>query len=139
MTKVLRPDKWLFICSANISRSPTAEHLARKAGLIARSCGTGGPDNGYTVTPMTKEIVEWADVIVCMREGHQLGMQARFPYELTRGKKVFIWDIRDKWAEYVHPEMVAIMELKLLETMQQYDKWLEEKAGRQTGDAPQLE
>lgn len=139
-TKILRADKWLFLCSANIARSPTAEYLARKSGIIARSCGTGGiGDEHYSVTPMTEEILGWADVIVAMKMGHRIAAEK---FKVARKKKIFVWALDDDWGVPYHPEMIAIMEPKLLETRQLYDEWLEEKlyaekaekAGRSTDD-----
>jgi predicted protein tyrosine phosphatase len=138
MQYVARPDKWLFICSANVARSPTAEYLARKAGLLARSCGTGGRRGEYepyTVTPMTQEIIEWADVIVAMKLGHRIAVQTRYDAKVTKGKKFFVWELTDVWHEPYHPDMIAVMEPKLLESVQLYEKWREEKAGRLSGDA----
>jgi predicted protein tyrosine phosphatase len=144
VSKIYRPDKWLFICSANIARSPTAEYLARRSGILARSCGTGGRQEAherYTVTPMTREIVCWADVIVCMKEGHRLALEAMHPFNasLDDTKKIFVWALDDKWGVPYHPEMIEIMEPKLLETQQLYEKWLEEKAGRSASDATAVE
>lgn len=129
MPKIARADKWLFICSANVARSPTAEYLARKAGIIARSCGTGGRGNEYqrwTVTPMTEEILEWADVIVAMKVGHRIAAEK---FKVAQKKKFFVWALDDRWGVPYHPEMIEIMEGKLLESQQLYEKWLEEKAG----------
>lgn len=126
MDYVARPDKWLFICSANVARSPTAEFLARKAGLLARSCGTGGRNGEhYVVTPMTREIVQWADVIVCMKDGHRLALEA-VGVDL-QARKVFVWGLDDKWGVPYHPVMMQAIEVKLLETVQLYERWREEK------------
>jgi len=138
MTTIARPDKWLFICSANVARSPTAEYLARKAGMIARSCGTGGRrEEMYTVTPMTPGILEWADVIVCMKEGHRLAIESRYPFALR--KKVFVWELDDKWGVPYHPVMMEIIERKLLESAQEYEQWREKAGHHDVAMPPQEE
>lgn len=120
-----RPDNWLFICSANVARSPTAEFLARKHGLRARSCGT--VRNALTVTPMTSEILRWAHVIVCMMAEHRDALEAAaIP---LRKKKVFLWNFEDDWGTPFHPEMIALMEPLLLKTIREYDEWHEGNAG----------
>lgn len=123
--EILRPDKWLFICSANIARSPTAEYLARKRGMIARSCGTGGRPGEYeryAVTPMTHEILQWADVIVCMKDGHRLAVEAMHSCE-SHAQKLFVWALEDDWGVPYHRQMIAIMEPKLLQSKQEYEEW----------------
>ncbi len=55
--------KILFVCSANVDRSPTAENLFRNfKGIEAKSAGTAA----YAATPITRELVNWADKIFAM-------------------------------------------------------------------------
>jgi len=58
----------LFVCSQNICRSPTAELLFRSfhTDIWARSCGT---EPSATV-PMNKQLLLWADMIICMEDEH---------------------------------------------------------------------
>jgi predicted protein tyrosine phosphatase len=90
--------------------------------------------NGLVVTPITTEILQWADVIVCMREGQRTFVLATYP-EAVRDKPIYVWGLRDEWAQPYHPEMIMRMEPLLLASMQEYDRWCEEKAGRQASDA----
>lgn len=123
-TYIARPDKWLFICGANIARSPTAEYLARKMGLLARSCGT---DKEFRVTPMTREIVQWADVIVCMKERHRAALYSGEPLgvDLQR-QKLFVWGLDDDWGRpYDSEMMLKTIERKLLASVQEYEQWRE--------------
>lgn len=138
MDTILRASKWLFICTENMARSPTAEYLARKAGLIARSCGIGAnrATRAPLGAPMTSEAIEWADVIVAMKEGHRLALESKYPHSITKGKKVYVWALEDDWGVPYHPEMLEVVERKLLETIQDYERWLEEEVGRRTSDAP---
>jgi predicted protein tyrosine phosphatase len=55
--------KILFVCSANVDRSPTAENLFLNfKGIEARSAGTAV----YARTPITHELIDWADKIFAM-------------------------------------------------------------------------
>ena len=57
--------RFLFICSRNQLRSPTAEQLfSTHPGLEVASAGTS-PD---AVTPLSAEAVEWADTIFVMEK-----------------------------------------------------------------------
>ncbi len=102
MTEESRPLRLLFVCSGNLCRSPMAEgiarHLAaekdlavevRSAGTIARSgdpasenavvaCSEIGVDiSEHASQPLTSELVEWADQILCMEESHLLAVNAK--------------------------------------------------------------
>lgn len=63
----------LFLCTANLNRSKTAEvyfaakdpaHTYRSAGLSEKECGRNG------TTLCTEEMMEWADVIFVMQNSH---------------------------------------------------------------------
>lgn len=114
---IMIPDKWLFVCSANYVRSPTAEYVARNRLLLARSCGTHGRYSGdFVVTPITREIVEWADVIVCMEQEHvDMLKEYRGAADAT---EVYCWNLPDDWAKPYDPQLVRIIEQKLADTLQ---------------------
>ena len=60
--------KILFVCSANIDRSPTAEHIyANQTDLEVKSAGVGC----YAQQPVTTELLQWADVVLCMEDEHK--------------------------------------------------------------------
>jgi predicted protein tyrosine phosphatase len=66
----------LFICTQNRLRSPTAEHLfANRPGHEVRSTGV---DTAAT-TPVSAELLEWADVIFVMEEGHRSNLERGSP------------------------------------------------------------
>jgi protein-tyrosine-phosphatase len=88
----------LFVCTGNICRSPFAEAVARRAGLDVESAGLSayegaGPTDdalavarelGYDLSshrarPLTKEMLERADLVVGMTAAHvsALGGSAR--------------------------------------------------------------
>jgi len=58
-------EKLLFICSANIDRSPTAEIYFKKE-YDTKSCGT----MDSAPTKISKELIDWADKVFCMEDKH---------------------------------------------------------------------
>lgn len=72
-------EKLLFVCTANVSRSPMAAHLFDGAARFeARSAGTDGGTWGRT--QVTQDLVDWADRIFVMSEedGHLSFLRERF-------------------------------------------------------------
>jgi len=89
---------YLFICSHNMGRSPTAEHVARTIGLTADSAGT---DLG-AIRRLTVEQIVQADRIVCMEERHAQVVARIVP---KRAKDIEVWNIPDNFS-YCQPELV---------------------------------
>jgi len=59
---------YLFVCSQNRLRSPTAEQIfADVADFATASAGT----NNDAENPLTDELVEWADFIFVMERQHR--------------------------------------------------------------------
>lgn len=59
--------KILFVCKANSERSPTAEMVFRDVlGWETLSAGTSSD----AVTPLRRELIEWADRVVVMESIH---------------------------------------------------------------------
>lgn len=92
----------LFICTGNTCRSPMAEclfnALARTKGVRAASAGLCAPDGapasegalfamrrrglsleGHRARTVTREMLEGADLAVCMGQSHLIALRARFP------------------------------------------------------------
>jgi predicted protein tyrosine phosphatase len=66
----------LFVCSGNVSRSPTAEALfGHCEGFEVRSAGT----SARSPNPIGEDLVAWADVIFAMEEEHRAALVERFP------------------------------------------------------------
>jgi predicted protein tyrosine phosphatase len=105
--------KLLFVCSRNRLRSPTAEAVfATCAGFETLSAGTS-PD---AETPVSGDLIEWADVIFAMESVHRRRLKQRFP-PLLRNKKVVVLGIPDEYG-YMDPTLVALLKSKVA-------RWLE--------------
>lgn len=100
--------KILFICSQNKLRSPTAEQVfSEMAGLDVLSAGT----NNDAVTPLTSDLVEWADTIFVMENMHREKLRKRFRSSLN-GKKIICLGIPDDFG-YMDPKLIAILKKKV--------------------------
>jgi predicted protein tyrosine phosphatase len=98
----------LFICSQNRLRSPTAEQVfSNRLGFEVASAGL---DRGAE-TPVSPEVVEWADVIFVMERTHRNKLSRKFRPHL-KGKRVICLDIPDDY-EYMDPALVRILEAKV--------------------------
>jgi predicted protein tyrosine phosphatase len=100
--------KLLFICSANVMRSPTAEAVfSRYDEIEASSAGT----NADAETPVSADLIGWADVVVVMEQQHAHFLQERFGY-LLRRRRVAVLGIPDRY-EYMDPELVELLKEKV--------------------------
>ena len=100
--------KILFICSQNKLLSPTAEQVfSEMRGLDVLSAGT----NNDAVTPLTSELVKWADKIFVMESMHREKLRKRFRSSLN-GKKIICLGIPDDFS-YMGPELIAILKKKV--------------------------
>lgn len=98
----------LFVCSQNRLRSPTAEQVfARRADLEVQSAGT----NNDADNPLTRELVEWAEIIFVMEKAHRRKLQQRFRSAL-KAARVICLDIPDDYA-FMDPVLVSLLETKV--------------------------
>lgn len=58
----------LFICSGNLERSPTAEQVFRN--WVELDVKSAGSDES-ALNPLTKDVIDWADMIFAMEENHK--------------------------------------------------------------------
>ena len=109
------PVRILFICSQNKWRSPTAEAVfAQVEGVAALSAGT----NHDAETPLSADLVEWADMVVCMERVHQRKLQRDFAGVL-KGTQVMVLGIKDDY---------RFMDLELIERIKtKFPRWFEEQ------------
>lgn len=98
----------LFVCSQNRLRSPTAEAVfSEYPQLEALSAGT----NHDAETPLSGDLIEWADVIVAMEKTHKTKISQKFRSQLAN-KRIVVLSIPDNY-DYMQPELIKILKAKL--------------------------
>jgi len=99
-------EKALFVCTGNMDRSPTAEWLLKgKKGFEAKSAGTWI----HAEKRISKDLVDWADIIFAMEEKHKEAILAISP---EAKDKVIVLNVPDIYGRN-DPELVRILEEKL--------------------------
>ena len=97
---------YLFICSRNQWRSPTAERtFAIGFGIHTRSAGTSKQAKHQV---SAKDIL-WADLIVVMEYKHKKALQEKFSKQLKH-KRIIVLDIPDDY-HYMDEELIEILKL----------------------------
>jgi len=100
--------KLLFVCSQNRFRSPTAETVfSTYPGVEAKSAGT----NRDADTPISEDLIEWADVVLVMEKSHRNKLTRKFK-SAFRTKRLVVLDIPDEY-EYMDMELVRILQAKV--------------------------
>jgi predicted protein tyrosine phosphatase len=98
----------LFVCSLNRLRSPTAEEVfSTRPGIETMSAGT----DSSAENPISDEIVEWADVVLCMEDRHRRLLNERHGPAL-RGRKVAVLDVPDRYG-YMDPKLINLLKRKV--------------------------
>jgi predicted protein tyrosine phosphatase len=98
----------LFICSQNRLRSPTAEEVfATWPGVETASAGL----NNDAETPVSPELLSWADTIFVMEKAHRNKLTARFKPHL-RKQRLICLDIPDEY-EFMDPTLVQLLKAKV--------------------------
>ena len=98
----------LFVCSENRLRSPTAETVfSQYEGINAISAGT----NSDAETPVSGDLIEWADIIFAMEKSHRKKISTRFS-ALLKNKRLVCLGIPDNY-EYMQPELVRLLQSKV--------------------------
>src|SRR5690606_26245400 len=96
----------LFVCSEYRLRSPTGEAVFSKyEGINAIGCGT----NSDAETPVSGDLIEWADIIFVMEKSHQAKVSKKFK-PLLKGKNLVCLDIPDNY-DCMDPELVRLLEV----------------------------
>lgn len=94
----------LFVCSENRLRSPTAEAVFSECeGINAIGCGT----NSDADTPISGDLIEWADIVLVMEKAHRSKVSKKFKH-LLGGKKLACLDIPDNY-ECMDPELIRLL------------------------------
>ena len=100
--------RFLFVCSQNRLRSPTAEQVfADRSDIEVSSAGT----NNDAENPLTGELIEWADVIVVMEKHHRNKIQKRY-FSALKSKRLVVLDIPDEY-EFMDPVLVRLLKIKM--------------------------
>lgn len=95
----------LFVCSENRLRSPTGEEVFSKYdGVNAIGCGT----NSDAETPVSGDLIEWADVIFVMEKSHRNKVKKKFK-DLLGEKRLICLDIPDNY-DRMDPMLVRLLE-----------------------------
>jgi predicted protein tyrosine phosphatase len=103
--KILR---LLFVCSENRLRSPTAEAVfSAYDGVEAIGAGT----NSDAETPVSGDLIEWADVILVMEKSHRNKIATKYK-ELLHDKRLVVLDIPDIY-ECMQPELVQLLKKRV--------------------------
>ena len=100
--------KLLFICSENRLRSATAEAVfSEYEGVEAIGTGT----NKDAATPVSGDLIEWADVILVMETMHRDKISVKYK-KLLKGKKLVVLGIPDNY-QRMQPELIRLLETKV--------------------------
>lgn len=95
----------LFVCTFNKYRSLTAEHIFKNnQNYTVRSAGTALRARRR----VTKEDVNWADIIYVMEQKHTEILLDRFPTQ-AMSKDIINLEIEDVYP-YMDPELVQILQ-----------------------------
>jgi predicted protein tyrosine phosphatase len=98
----------LFVCSENRLRSPTAETVfSHYPGVAAMGAGT----NADAITPLSGDLIEWADIVFVMEPAHRNKVRKKFG-DLLRGKQLVCLDIPDIY-DYMQPELIRLLETRV--------------------------
>ena len=102
------PTKILFVCSEWWLRSPTAAAVfSEYEGVEANCAGT----NKDCETPVSGDLIEWADTILVMEKSHRNKVSKKFR-ELLKGKKLVVLNIPDIY-NYMDPMLVALLKTRV--------------------------
>ncbi len=102
----LGPMKVLFVCTGNYDRSPTAEEMFKGAeGLEVKSAGTSPCSSTPLSKPVTKQLLEWADMIFAMEDKHR---EAMLRIDASAKNKIFVLHIPDKYSRN-EPELRKLL------------------------------
>jgi predicted protein tyrosine phosphatase len=100
--------KFLFVCSANRLRSPTAEAaFSTIQGIEALSAGT----NHDAETPISADLIEWADIVFAMEKTHREKLRKKFG-PLLRAKRIVVLGIPDEYS-YMDPNLLQVLRKKM--------------------------
>ena len=104
--------KILFVCSANADRSPTAERIYKdREGFEVKSAGI----SRHAQVQVSAELLEWADVILCMEEWQKYSIQRTYA-GIISDKEIGHLNVPDMYP-YMYPKLIDLITEKV-------DAWL---------------
>ncbi len=96
----------LFVCTANLDRSPCAESLfENNKNYEAKSCGI----DPLAEIVITKEALKWADTIFCMEHEHKQFILNKFK---ENPDKIIVLNVSNEFARN-DPELEGLLRIKL--------------------------
>ena len=99
----------LFVCTANVDRSKTAEDLYENDPRFeVRSCGVAP----FAQVVITRELLDWADFVFVMNETedhHVTAIRRRFP---GLSREIIDLNVEDRWKRG-HPELAKLIVSRL--------------------------
>ncbi|CAM3760129.1 low molecular weight protein tyrosine phosphatase family protein [Deinococcus frigens] len=99
-----RPLRSVFVCAQNRLRSPTAEAIFRDTpGWEVASAGT----NRNAETPVSRDLLEWADVAVCMEKRHRDVLRQQFRGALP-DDRILTLGIPDDY-DFMDPKLIDML------------------------------
>ncbi len=78
-----------------------------RKGIEVDSAGT----NNDAENPLSRDLIEWADMIVVMEKAHRSKVQSRFRSSL-KSKRLICLDIPDNY-KFMDPALVQLLEKKM--------------------------
>ena len=98
----------LFVCTANLDRSPAAEiALKAMAGDAHESRSAGTSPTAHR--PLDEPDLNWADIVAVMEVAHRSAIARRWPHQMS---KVRVLDIPDRFRRD-DPALRQILESRL--------------------------
>ena len=98
----------LFVCGKNRWRSPTAEQVFSEHPGI--ECSSAGLSHDAE-TPLSVELVEWAELIFVMEKQHKAKLSAQFQAHLS-GKPIVCLNIPDNY-RFMDAALVKLLRVKV--------------------------
>lgn len=98
----------LFVCSENRLRSPTAEAVFSQH---ERVDAIGAGTNSDAVTPVSGDLIEWADVILVMEKSHKNKITKKYR-DILKGKRLIVLDIPDNY-DYMDEDLIKMLKSKV--------------------------
>ena len=96
--------RFLFVCSQNKLRSPTAHTIFSDHPTI--EVDSAGLNHDAEV-PLSHEQIEWADLILVMEKSHRNRLTRKFGKSLAN-KRIVVLDIPDDY-ECMDPELIRLL------------------------------